>query len=201
MSRVPVQLVALFVCTATCAAASAAQPSTAAAVRALAYLRAGGALPDLSAADLSDILVSSETTSPHSGVTHVYLRQRHHGIPISGADITVSITRDGTATHTGTFIANVAATINMMRPALTAREAADRAITSVGATLSTTERAAVPATLVYHPTAPDRLRLAWQVGIETADARHAWVVTVDATSGALLDTFDRVVSAQENARV
>jgi hypothetical protein len=52
--------------------------------------------------------------------------------------------------------------------------------------------------LVYHPVARDRLRLAWQVEIETPDGDHHWVVTVDAVSGALLDKFDRIVSDQED---
>lgn len=171
------------------------QPTTATAARALAYVRAHATALGVSAADLSDLAVTGETANSQTGVTHVYVRQRVRGIEIVGADITVSIARDGSIVHqAGALVPRVATAANRPRSTLTKHEAATRAAKHVGVTLSDAERKTRPAKLVYHPTAPGTLRLAWQVDVETSDGAHEWVITVDAVSGAVLDKFDRVVS-------
>jgi Zn-dependent metalloprotease len=197
---------ALAVCTATCALAAPrqrgmaapAQPSTEAGARAVAYVRAHAADLGATAADLEDVVVSSETVSASSGVTHVYLRQRYRGTEINTADVTVNIARDGRVLNAvGTFFRNLAASVNRPGKTLDAGEAVARAATYVDVTLAAGERRKIPAKLVYHPVTPGTLRLAWQVEIETPDAQHGWVLTVDAVSGALLHKYDRVVSDQE----
>jgi hypothetical protein len=47
---------------------------------------------------------------------------------------------------------------------------------------------------VYQKTDADGVRLAWLVEIDRPDGSHWWVVAVDAETGAILDTADRVVS-------
>ena len=187
--------VLVVVCAATCA--RTAVPLTAdtpAGARALKYLRDRAASLGLTAADVADVMVTSETVSSHSGVTHVYLRQRYRGIEITGADITVNLARDGTMSHTGLFVPNVAGAVRAQRARLRARQAVERAAGYVDVVLPAGESGTRPAKRVYHRIAPDRLRLAWQVEIETPDSRHHWVVTVDAETGALLEKFDRIVS-------
>jgi extracellular elastinolytic metalloproteinase len=198
ISRCPALL--FLVCTLACASAAApSQPQTAAAARALAYVRAQAASLGVTPADLTDLVVTSETPPQASGVTHVYVRQRFRGIDIVGADVTVSIARDGSITHqAGALVRDVRAAANRTRPALSRQDATRRAATSAGTTIAADARKAPPARLVYHPVGARRLRLAWQVDIETPDGDHQWVITIDAESGSLLDKFDRVVSDQED---
>ena len=167
---------------------------TQAGARSLKYLRDRAAALGLVAADLADVIVTSETMSEHSGVTHVYLRQRHRRIEITGAEITVNLARDGTISHAGTFVPNVASAARGQRARLGPREALERAAKYVDVESSALRGGTRPAKRVYHRTAPDRVRLAWQVEIETRDTQHHWVVTVDAESGALLEKFDRIVA-------
>jgi extracellular elastinolytic metalloproteinase len=183
-----------------CAGASlSSQPHTATSTRALEYVRAQATTLGVSATDLSDLIVTSETTSTQTGVTHVYIRQRFRAIEIVGADITVTIARNGSITHqAGALVPRVAAAANRPPSTLTRQDAATRAAKHVDVSLSEAERTTRPAKLVYHPVAAGTLRLAWQVDIETRDGDHQWVITIDAVSGALLDKFDRVVSHQED---
>jgi Zn-dependent metalloprotease len=188
------------VCTFACATASIShQAQSVASSRALAYVRAQAPSLGVAAADLADLVVTSETVSPQSGVTHVYVRQRFRGIAIVGADITVTIPRDGRITHqAGALVPNVAAAANRPRTTLSRRDAVARAATHVDVELPPAARAKPPAMLVYHPIDLTNLRLGWQVELETPDGEHHWVVTVDAVSGALLDKFDRIASNEEN---
>lgn len=196
----------LAVCTATCGAGApgpvppgeTGQPLGAAARRALAHVRARPAELGVTPADVEDVVVSSETTSEASGVTHVYLLQRYRGIEIANAVLTVNVGRDGTVLNAaGTFYRNIAASANRPRKTLAAADAAGRAAALLEVTLGPAELRRIPAKRVYHPVNPGTLRLAWQVEIETPDGQHHWVLTIDAVSGELLDKFDRVVSHQE----
>jgi extracellular elastinolytic metalloproteinase len=183
-------------CSLACAAmALPAQTPSPAAERALRYVRAHASALGVTPDDLSDITVTGETASPHTGVTHVYVRQRFNGIEIAGADVTVHIAPNGTMTHqAGSLISNVASAANRPRPALSRSDAIARAAKEAGVALSRTDLKKRSAKQVYHPVAPDRLRLGWQVDIEIPDGSHHWAITVDAESGAILDKFDRVVS-------
>lgn len=190
----------------TCATASSTQQretappkiSSAAAARALAYLREHATTLAVQPADLDDVIVTSETTSELTGVTHVYLRQRYKGIDISRAEITVNVARDGAVINqVGEFVANLARAVNKPSRSMDAAAAVVAAAKHLGITLTESERASIPARRVYHPIAAGELRLAWQVEIKTRDEQHWWVATLDAVSGALLEKTDRVVSLKE----
>lgn len=187
-------------CTLACAAASpTSQPQTTPSARALAYVRQQASALGVTSADLTDLIVTSETPSQHTGATHVYVRQRFRGVEIVGADVTVSIGRNGSITHqAGALVRDVQSAANRTRPVVSRPDAIARAATHANTPLAADARTTRPAKLVYHPVAPGRLRLAWQVDIETPDGEHQWVLTIDADSGALLDKFDRVVSDQED---
>jgi Zn-dependent metalloprotease len=159
---------------------------------ALQHVREHRAEQGLSLEDLADVIVTSESVSEASGVRHVYLRQRHRGIEISGADMTVNITRDGLVmSAVGEFVANAAGAVNRTRPALSARRAARLAATRVGVDPDSRPREAPH--LVFHRASPESLRLAWVVEFEQIDPPHWWVIAVDAASGDVLDVTDRVV--------
>jgi extracellular elastinolytic metalloproteinase len=59
------------------------------------YLQRQAAALGLTAADISDVAVSDSVVSAHTGVTHVYLRQRQGGIPVLDGLVNVNVARDG----------------------------------------------------------------------------------------------------------
>jgi hypothetical protein len=184
---------------------------------AIAYVRANAAAFGLTDADLADVVVTDEVLTAETGVTHVYLQQRHRGIPVVSGISNVNVARGGTVLNAGNrFVADLAAATAGQDPAETrsAVQATAAAARHVG--LAPTERLAVlereggpqrettvsdggisdatiPAELVWLPLDSGAVRLAWTVEIAEADGQHRWVVRVDAANGAVLRTDDRVL--------
>jgi Zn-dependent metalloprotease len=203
-------------CAATAAMATSAQTPRQPGEIALEYVRARASELGLTAADVEDVVVSSEAKSGHTGVSHVYLRQRHRGIPVWGADITVNIARDGRVVgHAGAFISGLSGKIE---PTLTAPQAFEAAARHLGlkptepirilsAAKGTEQKTLlsdggvasrpVPVELVFFPMSAKTICLAWQVEIEEKGGEHWWVALVDAHNGALLNKIDRVTQGNK----
>ena len=181
---------------------------------ALAYLREHRLALGLAPADLDDVIVTGEEISEHTGVAHIRLRQRYRGIEVSGADINVNVAKDGRILGSGgRFISSVAAAVNRPAPTIGPIRAAEAAARHLNLRITKPIAAAgaekgparevtltdggisatpIPAKLVFHPSASNRLRLAWRLEIEQPDGEHWWVVSIDAESGELLDKHDLV---------
>src|SRR5687767_6904865 len=86
----------------------------------------------LSEADLADVVVTDAYTSDHTGVSHVYLRQRFQGIEVYNANINVNVASNGTVlSHGSDFIPNLASAVNRTSPVLDAAAATRAAAASV----------------------------------------------------------------------
>ena len=179
------------------------------------HIRAHAAELGLTASDVADVTVSDQVRSAHNGVTHVYLLQRHRGIAVVNGILNVSVAANGAVLHVGNrFVPNLtAATAGQAaaRPATAAAEAAavhvglaptqDIAVVDrpSGSAQRTTvsdggvSTADIPAELVWQPLDNGTVRLAWSVVIEPAGGEHWWTMTVDAQTGAVLQTLDLVV--------
>lgn len=165
----------------------------------------------LSAPQVDDLLVTGESKSAHTGVSHVFLRQRLDGLEVVGADANLSVGADGAVLTFGhSLFPDVASTANRRAPALGAAEAVTAAAASVDLTLEglaiadarggaeqetvLTEAGVasspITAKLVFQPVGPRELRLAWQVDIEEASRPHLWRITVDAETGEVLNQED-----------
>lgn len=164
--------------------------------------------------DLVGLVVTDSYASGHTGVTHVYLEQRHDGIEIADAMISFNILPDGSVLSVGDRLQrNLRARVRSAVEPLTAIEAIDAAATGLGLpqpeeVVELTTKAdgdekrqftdggislrPIPARKVYQPTASGELREAWEVEIETRDANHSWVVRIDAETGELLGADDLV---------
>ena len=208
-------LVPLVVYAGSTAGAQTADPADVA----LDYLRANATAFGLTDADVADVLVKDQVPSAHTGVTHVYLEQRQGDIPVANGIVNVNVTSTGTVLSAGNrFVANLAAATAGQDPARvaipTAVQATDAAVRHVGLTptepLVVVERepgparestvsdggiaqTEIPAELVWLPLESGAVRLAWTVEIEQTDGQHWWVVSIDATTGAVLRTEDRLV--------
>jgi extracellular elastinolytic metalloproteinase len=179
------------------------------------YIREHGNEVDLTAEDVADVVVTSETKSRHTGITHVYLRQRVDGLEVFGADSNFNVGADGALLSFGTsFLPEVRQAINRTSPEIGAVDAASAAAAHVGLNpgepLAVVEEkggveqetiltgggiASTPivAKLVYQPVDPADVRLAWQVDIDEASGQHLWRMTVDAETGEVLNQEDYVV--------
>lgn len=160
-------------------------------------------------------VVTSQHTDASTGLTHIYLRQRHQGIEVYGAVANATVATNGKlVTLRHSFLPNVAAQARATNPALTAAQgvaAAARALNLPAPRALSVVKDGQPADglvfskggislddilvkLMYQPLASGELALAWDVTISPLDAQHYWNVRVDASTGALLDQTDYTVS-------
>ncbi len=197
------------------AAAPEALDSEAARAVAFDYLEANRIALGLSAGDLADVVVNDQYVSRHTGTTHIYLLQRFGGIEVRNAILNMSIAPDGTVIHVGQrFVAGLAWKASGS-PALSAVEAVGQAAAvlelAAPAAVRVLEegdgsnqrsllsgggisRQDIPARLVYQLLANGRLRLAWDLVIDTLDDSDWWNVRIDAENGRMLDKNDLVLS-------
>ncbi|RAK68341.1 M36 family metallopeptidase [Hymenobacter edaphi] len=195
----------------------AQQPAPSSLTRGLEYLNARRVKLGLSEADLRNPAVASEYTDADNGVTHLYLRQRVQGVEVYGAVIEVHFDRGGKVVQShNSFVPNAAAVANAATPGLSpvqAVAAAARALNmpapqglrlekegsaAEGMTFSTggISLEKIPVQLMYSLRPDGRLALVWNVTLYPLDAQHYWDARIDASTGALLDRTDFVVSEE-----
>jgi hypothetical protein len=176
---------------------------------ALEQLRAAGRAAGLTGADLDEVIVTSEVRTQRNGATHLYLRQRLHGLDVLGTEATATVAADGRVIGAHQrFADRLAARADATEPQLSAAEAVAFAAESLGLELRGPlpelapprgiDRATllegggisldpIPARLVYVRTPADAIRLAWDVVLRLPDGQHWWSLRVDAETGEILD--------------
>lgn len=177
--------------------------------RATGFVRGTGRPAGTKDKDVQDLEVTGTSRSAHSGVEHVFLRQRVNGIPVFGADANVNVGPDGSILSMGnSFFADVEAMVDRSSPALSAADAVEAAASHLGLTpkgtfdtmesLGGAERRTVlsdggialgpiEAQLVYQPVSANKARLAWQLDIDQVGGQNLWRINVDATTGEVLN--------------
>jgi hypothetical protein len=179
------------------------------------HLNASRAALSPTADDLSEVAVTDEYVSSHSGVTHLYLRQKVGGIEVYNGRVSAHVTPAGRVVGLhSSFVPSAAARAATTAPTLTVEAAVSAAAAQLGLdapdALTVLEPAdeshrmllndggislePIPAQLVYFATQEGALRLAWDIAIYQLDARHWWSLRVDAETGAILDKNDWVVN-------
>ncbi|TGE07624.1 T9SS-dependent M36 family metallopeptidase [Hymenobacter fodinae] len=184
---------------------------------ALQHLKANRQALQLTDADLSDIVLSSETTSKN-GTRHLYLQQLYQGIEIHNAITTLNLTKDGQVLSIANrFEKDLAKRIKTNKakvtPDASVRTAARHLGLSLKQSLDVQRRAGgndnemlfstggislepIPAKLVYQPLEDGSLRLAWEVSIYEKDALNWWNVRLDANTGEVLDKDNLVTHCE-----
>ncbi|MEM1320516.1 MAG: M36 family metallopeptidase, partial [Bacteroidota bacterium] len=174
---------------------------------------------ELSSEDLADWVVTDEHISRTSGIQHIYMRQRHQGIEIAGAEASVHIMATGQMLKmNNNFYPDLQSIVaSNTSPALSALQA----IQAVAAELNygstegievisrerNTEQAAVyskgsismediPVKLVYQVNEKGELRLCWDMSIAEPNGINWWSLRVDATSGEILDRNNWIVNCK-----
>lgn len=163
---------------------AAARGGVDAAAAAVSYARDHAEALGVTAQDLQDLTISDLYATADTGVTHVYLQQRHGGVPIDGAAMTFNVDSDGAVVFAdANFVRNVAAKASgrevVARPAAV-RAAQQRVGVSAGG----------PAALTYERVDAGGLRLSWVVLLEQGAPVHLWRVAIDAENASVLSVLD-----------
>ena len=182
---------------------------------ALQHLKSKRQQMGLTGSDINEVAVSSTVLSSHTGVTHVYLQQRHAGIDVWNGIVNVNVAPDGSVISSGNrFVANIAALAGGQNARKSGMDAAAAAAghlklkasqpfhvvsrkggPSEAVTLSDGGIAARPieARLVWLPVGSG-VRLAWSVEIEAAEGDEWVYAFVDAQTGESLGQHSLVVT-------
>ena len=172
----------------------------------------------------SDQLLETDTqwelTNDHisrtSGIHHAYYRQVVNGIHVMGTQSGVHLLQDGTVISANNRFENK--TLNKIvggvNPSLSAAEAVTMAANELGYSINGSfniieniggvsreallseggiSLSPIPVKLMYQPI-DDKLVLVWDISIEEISEQHWWNLRVDASTGAILDRNDWMVS-------
>jgi extracellular elastinolytic metalloproteinase len=168
----------------------------------------------LTEADLADYEVTDSVYSKVSGVTHIYLRQTHEGLPVYNGQLHINVSRDGQILSVNnSFVPELASAVNTTEPGISAAAAVSGFASHLG--LPTTVRqggirggagtgpgqvttlnadglstSPVRAQLMWLPVSAGDVRLVWNFQAETPDHQHYYDATVDAVSGRVMTRFD-----------
>ena len=160
----------------------------------------------LEAGDLDDYEITDSVFSAVSGVTHIYLRQSHQGLPVYNAQVQIHVARDGRISAVNNaFVPGVARLAKSAAPATTAEEAllsaaghlnrpvlrrpqllgpAEGKAQTTSMEATSLSREPVKAELMWLPMGAD-LMLVWRFQLHMPDSQHIYDITVDASGGKL----------------
>lgn len=165
---------------------------------------------DLTATDLQSAIESDRYTSTHNGVTHIYLQQRHAGIPVHNAIAGVHLKPDGTVAYaTHSFIKDLAKKINTTEPTVLPAQAVGIAATHLGVATKSwpllkqqlskhrflfhggeISRSDIETNIMYFPTGTGQVRLAWNFAVDHPTSHNYWNILVDALDGTILYEYN-----------
>lgn len=102
---------------------------------ALLFLQANPSKFELTANDVSDVKVVREYRTEHNGVTHVWVQQQHHGIPVFNGLFGLHVKSNGDVMHLGhRFVNDLSRRINSELPSVSAAKAVEMAMADLGFT-------------------------------------------------------------------
>lgn len=181
------------------------------------YLNNNRAQLGLTAADVEQVTVYSQSFSKSMNVNTVYAGQSINGIDVFNSVSSFAIKAGLVVNANVSFVDNALSKVNSTTPSITAEAAITRAAQNLGidspsqlelidnngfnyvfnqGNISLNE---IPVKLVYQPMPDQTLRLSWDLSIYLLDASHYYSVRIDALSGELIDTIDWVVNCDFGA--
>jgi len=161
--------------------------------------------------DISAWLMTDQYTDKSTGITHVYIQQRHNNIIVYNAISNFAI-KDGRIIHFSPgIIDHLQNKINAVNPSITPEAAFDFALKHLEKNKTTLQLINKNESLnTYLYQAPDishndikiqlvyrqtdkKIVLAWDVSVEFKDEAHWWNVRVNALTGEIIDQNDYTV--------
>ncbi|WP_240356821.1 MULTISPECIES: M36 family metallopeptidase [Myxococcus] len=182
----------------------------------LSFVQAQRELLGLELTDLANLEVTDRVYSRQSGVTHLYLRQTHQGLPLYNGQLQINVDSEGRvlSVHSD-FLPALARAVTSTQPRLGAAAAVSGAARHLGLKSLTAPRelekesgprqrtrveqsgistAPIDAQLALLPVNQGDARLVWNFQVHTPDQEHVYDMTVDATTGEVWTRFDWVAS-------
>ncbi|MEM9822158.1 MAG: M36 family metallopeptidase [Bacteroidota bacterium] len=161
----------------------------------------------LEEADIADLAISSSYTTKSLNAQHLYLIQRHQGIEVFNAMITLTIDQEGKVYQAGhQLIADLVSKVNTTQAQISAETALYKAAGHRNILINETPRLLqqkgnrefifdkghfseedVKVKLCYFPMEDGRLRLAWDLAIRDLKSSDFPNIRVDALDGSILD--------------
>lgn len=194
---------------------SALTPATKGAAKDLAkaFVTDNVAALGITQADLADMEITDEVFTAATGMTNLYYRQRHLGLPVYNGQLQVNLAKDGAILSVNNaFMPSLAQLAKSTTPSMTAELAVASAATHLGvelasapallstAMVSAERRSKVSATglsqqpiearLMWLPINVKEVALVWNFQVETLDGNHHFDLTVDAHSGKVWTRID-----------
>jgi len=161
---------------------------------ATAFIRSNVAALGLEPSDLQGYAVSDVVYSRVTGATHIYLQQRHAGIPVYNAQLQVNVNRDGRIISVNnSFLPGLAQSVRSLRPGMSLAAAVSAAAKFSGIEVPALQP---KGRLMLLPIRRGEARLVWNFQIDTLDQQHTWDFTVDADSAQVWTRFDGTVADQ-----
>jgi len=173
----------------------------------------------LSPQDISEMGISDDYISRHSGARHLYLIQQHRGINVYNALMTVTLKPDGEVLAAfSRFIPELEERIVGESPVLEPESAILNAFANVGIEASLTDirpivsrsdsqiftaekfsSTEIPVRMVYMPKDDGTVELAWDLSFEPHDAIDYWSVRVSALTGEIIDQISWTIKCNLSA--
>jgi len=201
--------------------------AAAALVLALSHLQLNADDLQLSDADIANAIVTDQSVSQLSGVTHIHYRQTLGELEVHNTDLMVAVSDKGEVIRvTSGFIPGLGDVPSSTEPAITAGEAVTYAAQEFGwgeidldnppepvrfesefspavdqATVldrSGISRNDIPVRLHWMPDGAGGVELAWSIRIETLDGQHVYDLSVNAADGTVLRADDLVLNVTYN---
>ncbi|MCP3102550.1 extracellular metalloproteinase [Myxococcus sp. K15C18031901] len=183
---------------------------------ALDFVQSQRELLGLELEDLGSLEVTDRVYSRQSGVTHLYLRQTHQGLPVYNGQLQVNVDGEGriVSVHSD-FLPALGRALTRLQPRLGAAEAVASVARHLGVRLATAPRALgkedgprqktrvehaglsaepIEAQLMVLPVRVGEAQLVWNFQVHTLDSQHVYDFTVDAATGDVWTRFDWVAA-------
>jgi PKD repeat protein len=167
--------------------------------------------------DVSEWTITDQSKSNKSGITHVYIRQQHDGIPLMNGVANFAIKDEKIVVSGNRLVANLRANIKYKAPVLNPVKAIhaaasllnldapknvriEKTITEHHFIYSNCEisKEDIPVRLMYYAVSAENIKLVWDLSIYNLDATHWWSVQIDAETGELIAKNDWVVHCNFN---
>ncbi|HLL46789.1 MAG TPA: M36 family metallopeptidase, partial [Longimicrobiaceae bacterium] len=166
--------------------------------------------------DLAQLEVTDRVYTKDSGITNIYLRQTHKGLPVYNAQLQINVDGEGRilSVHSD-FLPSLETSIAGVEPRIGAEQAVASIAKHLGVRLERApkslkaqpgvgqrtrveveglSREPIDAQLAVLPVRRGEARLVWHFQVHTPDQQHDYDVTVDAQTGEVWTRFDWVAS-------
>ncbi len=183
---------------------------------ALLFLQENPSKFELTQNDVSDVKVVREYRTEHNGVTHLWVQQQYHGIPVFNGLFGLHVKPNGDVFHLGhRFVNDLKQRINSDLPSVSASKAVEMAMANLGFTGFPTpslrsktneqnllfeggsvSKKEIPVSASYVLTNSGTLRLSWEMVIEQANTPDLWTITVDAQTGLISNKLNHTTYCQ-----